>query len=92
MKVDWAKLKTTIERALHSAEKGEQGSIRVHVKSAESQLKGAKEGPTKELLDHLHKAGNSIDVARAVEYLKKAQALVAPLAGAAPAPPPPPPA
>ena len=72
MKADWAHLKTAIERAIHSAENGERGSLRVHCKSAERMLKGARTAEGKDVLDKVHHAGTSLDLERAINFLKEA--------------------
>ena len=72
MQLDWAKLKSAIERGITSAERGERGSLRVHCGSAERMLKGVKTAEGKEVLDKVHHAGVSIDLAKAVEYLQAA--------------------
>ena len=77
MQVDWAHLKTAVERGLHSAEKGEQGSVRVHCGAAERMLKGARDDVAKKVLDAVHHAKVSLEPTRAVEYLKKAVDLLA---------------
>ncbi len=76
MKLDWAHLKTAIERGLHSAKEEERGGLRVHCGSAERMLKGAKDNTAKEILDKVHHAKTSIDLDRAVGFLEEALTLV----------------
>ena len=75
MQVDMEKVKLAVERSLNAAKNGERGSMRVHCKSLERMLKGAKNNGAPEILDNVHHASTSIDTARAVEYLEKAYAL-----------------
>jgi len=76
MKLDWAQLKTAIERGLNSAKNDERGGVRVHCGSAERMLKGQKDGTAKLVLDKVHHARTSIDLTRAVSLLEEAVALV----------------
>jgi hypothetical protein len=76
MSIDWAHLKTAVERALHSAEKGERGSMRVHCRAAEGLVRGHKEGHLKEIAEQVHHAQSSLDMGRAKEFLQKALELV----------------
>lgn len=76
MKLDWAQLKTAIERGLNSAKNDERGGVRVHCGSAERMLKGAKGDSAKEILDKVHHAKTSIEVDRAVGFLEEALNLV----------------
>jgi len=76
MKLDWAQLKSAIERGLNSAKNDERGGVRVHCGSAERMLKGARGDTAKEILDKVHHAKTSIDVERAVGFLEEALALV----------------
>lgn len=76
MKLDWAQLKTAIERGLNSAKNEERGGVRVHCGSAERMLKGQKDGTAKLVLDKVHHARTSIDLSRAVGLLEEAVALV----------------
>lgn len=78
MQVDWGNLKTAIERGMVSAERGERGSLRVHCGSAERMLKGVKTDEGKEVLDKVHHAGHSIDLAKSLEHLKAALLMVTP--------------
>ena len=72
MNTDWASVKTTVERCLNSAKKGERGGLRVHCTALERMLKGAKNGSAKEVMDAVHHARTSIDIDKAVEHLEKA--------------------
>ncbi len=76
MNLDWASVKTTVERCLNSAKKGERGGLRVHCTALERMLKGAKDSTAKEVMDAVHHAKTSIDVDKSVEYLEKAIALM----------------
>jgi alkylhydroperoxidase/carboxymuconolactone decarboxylase family protein YurZ len=76
MKIDWAHVKQAVERGIHSAENGERGGVRVHTGSAERMLKGARDDLSKQIIDHVHHARNSLDTTRAIEYLKKALELL----------------
>ena len=76
MKLDWAHLKTTVERCLNSAKKGERGGLRVHCGAAERMLKGARDTAAKELLGHVHKAKTAIEIDKSVEFLELALELV----------------
>ena len=76
MKLDWAKLKSSIEHGLNSAKNDERGGVRVHCGSAERMLKGAKGDAAKEILDKVHHAKTSIEVSRAVGFLEEALTLV----------------
>jgi len=75
MKLDWAQLKTAIERGLNSAKNEERGGLRVHCGAAERMLKGAKDNAAKEVLDKVHHAKTSIDLDRAVGFLEEALVL-----------------
>mgnify|MGYP001815331779 CR=1 FL=1 len=75
MQSEWANLKTAIERALKSAEKGERGGLRVHCGSAERMLKGAKTPEGKDVAGKVHSAMTSIDLKHAVEHLEAALAI-----------------
>ena len=75
MKLDWAQLKTAIERGLNSAKNEERGGLRVHCGSAERMLKGAKDNAAKEVLDKVHHAKTSIDLDRVVGFLEEALTL-----------------
>ena len=75
MKVDWDKVKISVERCLNAAKNGERGSMRVHCNTVERMLKGAKNNGAPEILDHVHHASTSIDTDRAIEFLEKAYAL-----------------
>jgi hypothetical protein len=77
MTLDWAHLKTAIERGLHAAQKGERGSMRVHCGAAERMLKGAKEPRAKDVLECVHHAKVSLDLEKAAEHLGKAMETVA---------------
>jgi len=72
MNLDWTSVKTTVERCLNSAKKGERGGLRVHCTALERMLKGAKNDTAKEVMDAVHHAKTSIDVEKSVEYLEKA--------------------
>jgi hypothetical protein len=72
MKIDWAQVRTAVERGLHAAEAGEKGSLRVHCGSAEHMLERAGDAKTKELHDLVHKAKSQLDPTKAVDILKKA--------------------
>ena len=76
MKLDWAQLKTAIERGLNSAKHEERGGVRVHCGSAERMLKGARDNAAKEVLDKVHHAKTSIELDRAIGFLEEALALV----------------
>ncbi len=76
MKLDWEKAKATVERALKAAREDERGSLRVHCKAAETQLKGAKHAPASDVLKHIHHASTAIETSRAIEDLEKALALI----------------
>ncbi len=76
MQIDWGNLKTAIERGMVSAERGERGSLRVHCGSAERMLKGVRTEEGKQMLDKIHHAGHSIDLAKSVEHLKEALVMV----------------
>ncbi|MFV1959012.1 MAG: hypothetical protein ACC662_06320 [Planctomycetota bacterium] len=78
MTLDWNQLRTAVARGLHSANEGNQGSVRIHCKAAERMLKGAKDGNAPQILDHVHHAATSLDATRAAEYLQKAVELFPP--------------
>lgn len=76
MKLDWDKLRTSVERALKAAQEDERGSMRVHCKAAEKHLKGAKQAPAPEILKHVHHASTAIESSRSVEDLQQALELI----------------
>ena len=82
MNLDWAHLKTTVERCLNSAEKGERGGLRVHCVALERMLKGTKDGAAQAVMDNVHHAKTAIDIDKGVEYLQKALDIAAKEAGA----------
>lgn len=76
MKLDWEKLRTTVERALNAARENERGSLRVHCKAAETLLKGVKQAPAPEILQRVHHASTAIESSRAAEDLEQAMTLI----------------
>ena len=72
MKLDLEKTRQVVERALHSAQQGERGGVRVHCRAAEKLLKGVKTPPGPEVLQKVHHASTAIETSLAVKDLEQA--------------------